>query len=263
MRRGLARLMRQLQSLAPTLALMYVPVFGLMGAALVVSFYTDTTLAEFTRDPAASTGAHPLLGVVSNIGVLCWCAAAAMCFLGAAVLHRQGSSTPLRPFLATAGLLTSVLLVDDLFMLHDSVIYGLHMDEKLLFGVYGIMVAAFLVHFRAVILASEFLLLGLALSFFALSLAVDALAPETLPIQDLYEDGAKLLGIVSWLGYFCTTSLEALAPRHASAAAHLGDAASSSDARYDEHPHRPARGPALPAHRAVHAGFPGSSRPGA
>ena len=136
----------------------------------MVSLYTDTTLAEFTRDPAYSTGAHPLLGVVSNIGVLCWCAAATMCFMGTALLHRQGSDSPLRPFLLSAGLLTAALLLDDLFMLHDwFVVYELHMDEKLLFGAYGAAVVAFLVYFRAVILASEFLLLGLALCFFAFS----------------------------------------------------------------------------------------------
>jgi hypothetical protein len=254
--------MHQPRALSTTLALMYAPVIGLLGAAVMVSLHTDTTLAEFTRDPAASTGAHPLLGVVSNIGLLCWCAAATMCFMGTAVLRRQGSDSPLHPFLLSAGLLTAALLLDDLFMLHDwFVVYDLRMDEKLLFGAYGAAVVAFLVYFRAVILASEFLLLGLALSFFAFSLAIDALAAETLPMQHLYEDGAKLFGIVSWLGYFGRASLEALAP--ASASAHLGAAACASDARSDRHARRLAWSPVVAAPRAVHANSPGSSRPGA
>lgn len=261
---GLAEQGSPPRGLASTLALMYTPVVGLLSAAAVVSLYTDTTMAEFTRDPAASTGAHPLLGVVSNIGVLCWCAAAAMCFMGAAVLRRQGSGSPLRPFLLSAGLVTGTLLIDDLFMVHDwFVVYDLQLDEKLLFAIYGMIVVAFLLHFRSVILSSEYRLLGLALSFFALSLAIDALAPETLPMQHLYEDGAKLFGIVSWLGYFGRTSLEALSPRHASATDHLGSETSASDARSAPYPQRLAWDPQTLAPGLVHEGSPDSSRPGA
>ena len=204
MGRGIARLARELRTLRSTLALLYVPVIGLLTGAVITSLYTDTTMAEFTRDPAASTGAHPLLGVVSNVGVLCWCAAAAVCFLTAAVLRRLDASPPLRSFFVCAGLLTSALLVDDLFMFHDWVVVEqLNFDEKPLFVAYGLIVAAFLLRFREEILSSESLLLGLALSFFAVSLVVDALPPETLMMQHVYEDGAKLLGIASWLGYFC------------------------------------------------------------
>ena len=256
--------MSQLRTMRPTLALLYLPVAGLLGGATLMSLVTDTTLAEFTRDPAATTGAHPLLGVVSNIGVLCWCATAVACFLSAAVLHRQASRSRLRPFLFSAGLLTSVLLFDDLFMLHDwFVVYELQMDEKLLFAVYGLMLATFLVRFRDVILSSQYVLLELALGFFAISLAMDALAPETLRMQHLYEDGAKLLGIVSWLGYFVGAALEALTPGDVSASDHRDGAASCSDAKPEDGPHLLEWDPVVPAHPAAHAGSPGSSRPGA
>ncbi len=255
--------MNQLRTLRSALIMMYVPVAALLGGAVLMSRLTDTTVAEFTRDPAASTGAHPLLGVVSNVGVLCWCAAAAACLLGAEVLRRQGSRSPVRPFLLSAGLLSGILLVDDLFMVHDwFVVYELHMDEKLLFAAYGLLLATFLTRFRDVILASDFLLLGLALGFFAISLGVDALAPDTLRMQHVYEDGAKLLGIVSWLGYFARITLQALAPGDPTVSDRRAGEASGCDAP-EAVPQRLAPDPLPPARQAAHAGSPDSSRPAA
>jgi hypothetical protein len=66
---------------------------------------------------------------------------------------------------------------------------------------------AFLVGFRRVILEGDFLLLGLALGFFGLSVAVDVFTDRELY---LWEDGAKFVGIVTWLAYFVRVSARVL-----------------------------------------------------
>ena len=63
-------LVRQFRQSGPILAACYLPTLAFLAAITVASFYTNTPLAEFTRDPAYTTGAHPLLGVASNLGVL-------------------------------------------------------------------------------------------------------------------------------------------------------------------------------------------------
>jgi hypothetical protein len=42
--------------------------------------------------------------------------------------------------------------------------------------------------------------------FFFLSLAVDKLPEDLLPMHHIFEDGAKFMGIVTWLLYMARTS---------------------------------------------------------
>lgn len=74
---------------------------------------------------------------------------------------------------------------------------------------YGLAVSYYLIRFRSTILRSEFLLLAMALLSFAVSIAVDRFGPED-TAGHLLEDGAKLVGIMSWLTYFFRTGLSAV-----------------------------------------------------
>ncbi len=137
-----------------------------------------------------------------------WAAAASICALTVSVLPRSRTD---RGFFLFASLFTTVLLLDDFFMIHDwFLIYEIGIDEKLLFALYGFLLAAFLGRHHAVIWRHDGPLMALALVSFATSLAVDAIPPETIPVQHLYEDGAKLLGIASWLAYFARRAWRAL-----------------------------------------------------
>ena len=57
---------------------------------------------------------------------------------------------------------------------------------------------------RSANLDSSDVLLGMALAFFGISITLDLLEPRGLDPY-LFEDGAKLAGIVSWLSYFSRT----------------------------------------------------------
>lgn len=203
----ITRLYGQLRALLPVLVGLYVPTLILLGAAVVVSIQADIPIARFTRDPAAILGRNPFIGVLSNIGVLLWSACAGVCFFAAAVLRAKAVKEEWPAFFLFAGLITAVLLMDDFFLLHERI--GpryLHIDERIIFSLYAVMVLGYLLRFRSWILRTDYLLLLFALGLFGLSLAVDRLPETMLPWHHLFEDGFKLLGIASWFGYFVTSA---------------------------------------------------------
>jgi hypothetical protein len=62
--------------------------------------------------------------------------------------------------------------------------------------------------FLPMILKTNFLLLGLAFFFFVLSVGIDIFDPFTGDIAYLIEDTPKFIGILTWLAYFTTVSIE-------------------------------------------------------
>ncbi|MGE4543373.1 MAG: hypothetical protein AB7D06_04585 [Pedobacter sp.] len=117
-------------------------------------------------------------------------------------------------FFLISGLITSLLLLDDLFLLHERVFPQIfHWRQRYIFVTYGSMIYIYLMYFRKTILKTNFITLALALGFFFLSIAVDGMSDImgiTIPYYHLYEDGFKLVGLANWLGYFGETSLYAI-----------------------------------------------------
>lgn len=185
-------------------------------AAALHSVLTDSPPWLFTRDPAAIHLAHPLFGALSNLGAVLWAAAASIALFTAMLLPRT-SGGAVRSYLLNAGVLTAWLMLDDLYMLHERVLPDfLGIPQPLVFGAYVLLVALLIVRFRRVIIgATDYRLLALALAFFALSIASDQGPGEWHQLRwlILVEDGAKLLGIVSWLAYFASIASRALASR--------------------------------------------------
>ncbi len=167
----------------------------------------------FTRDPAAIHHANPLLGAVSNLGVVLWAATATVALFTARQLARVEGARPVRGFLLGAGLLSAWLLLDDLYMLHERLLPdAAGLPQPVAFAIYAAVTAALLARFRAVIAETDYLPLVLAVSFFAISAAIDQ-GPGTWHRWEalvLVEDGAKLFGVVSWLAYFGAVAAQAL-----------------------------------------------------
>lgn len=181
--------------------------------ALSTSILTGIPLALFTRDPAQIVYIHPAYGVLSQIGILTWTAAATICFFCAHQLHRTNNiSKPYTAFYFMGGLLTSILLIDDLFIVHDRLApQYLKIPEKVMFAVYTVIVFVWLLYFRAIIFIRTWGLLIAALAFFTFSVIVDLLVKEQGGnLHLLFEDGAKWLGIVGWLAYWWTMACNTL-----------------------------------------------------
>lgn len=201
------------------IAALYSPALALLAVVAATAWTTGIPPARFTMDPAALAGSHPLLGVVSNIGVLLWTAAAAVCLFTATLLHGRRAQCQCARFLLAAGLLTAWFALDDLFMLHEwlmPVVLGVPQPIVLMF--YAAMVGLFLAQFAVLIAGTDRLQLGLALAFFAASAAADQLPGAWFGAWGwlyLLEDGCKLLGITGWSGYLSSVAASALQHQHA------------------------------------------------
>ncbi len=192
---------------------LYLPAGLIMLAVYLVSVHTDTPVWMFTRDPADITLSSPFIGIVSNLCILLWCATAAISFFAFLTLKKQGLEK-MAVFFLLSGFITSLLLLDDLFLLHERIFpQWFHWRQRYIYISYVSIVLVYLVAFRKTILKSNFIMLALALGFFLLSVVVDCISAKMedfIPFSHLYEDGFKLFGLASWLGYYAQTALQAI-----------------------------------------------------
>lgn len=176
-----------------------------VGLVLVVHFWKDVPFGNLTRDPVAILDAPIYTGFLSQLGIFLWSASATVCMFGAAVLSREAVNLNSRRFLAVSGVLTLVLGLDDALLLHEGFFPYFGIPEQVAYAGYAGFTLYYLVRFRADILATEHVLLWMALSLFGLSVASDLVSGPF-----LFEDGVKLAGIVSWLAYFFRTAASAV-----------------------------------------------------
>jgi hypothetical protein len=172
----------------------------LISIVLLLHIWKGIPYGQLTRDLTTIAGTPLYAGFLSRIGNCFWFAAAAVCMFSAAVLSRSPESIEVKRFLFVFGLLTLVLGLDDAFLLHEG-LRSFGIPEILVFSGYAGFVLFCLVRFISIILKTEYVLLGMALAFFGISITLDLLQPRGLNPY-LFEDGAKLAGIVSWLSYF-------------------------------------------------------------
>jgi hypothetical protein len=193
--------------------LAYVPALAALVGIAFFALATGRRVWFFTVDAFVLGNLPFYAGILSNVGILLWCATAAICFFSAAVLKGNNRMRDLRFFLFMSGILTSLLLFDDLFQMHRIFYPKLfHLATILVYGVYGLFALWYLIHFTKQILETEFLLLVFALTFLVLAVTFDTL--HFLPRgSTAFSDGLKLLGIVSWFTYFTRTSFNAVNKR--------------------------------------------------
>ena len=178
---------------------LYLPIVGLLFLVTLAALEGHIPLSRMTRDMAALAKVHPFTGVVSNVGILLWCATAAICLFSSSLLRQRGAHPEAR-FLLWAGLMTTALLFDDFFMFHEYLApVHFHINEKAVHASYFCVTAVYLLRNRRVILEASYQLLAAALVLFAGSILFDLAGGHSWWI--LGEDGCKILGIASWFAY--------------------------------------------------------------
>jgi hypothetical protein len=161
-----------------------------------------------TRDPVAIAQIPSYYGAFSQVGVLLWTAAAAMCLLSSRMLSKYFDSGKMRRFLWFSGLLTLLLAIDDAFLLHEDVLPFRGIPENLVLLTYFILIILYLIKFSSLILTTEYVFLSMAFLCFGGSILFDVIV-EGLGVT-VIEDGLKLTGIVYWITYFYRTALAAI-----------------------------------------------------
>lgn len=175
-------------------------------AAGVWAATTGQSVGLLTRDVASIAQVHPLVGALSNVGMILWASAAAICVFSAGVV-RGGEGHGEAWFLFSSGGISFVVLLDDMFLIHEDLAGRyLGMGQVQILGAYGTIILAYLIVFRQRILGTSYPLLLLSILFFVVSVALDQVGFHLGNWHLLWEDGAKFVGQFLWLGYFAYTS---------------------------------------------------------
>lgn len=159
------------------LLFLYLPI-GLLfiGVGILSRVVEDASLQFFLRDVTA-TGELPFFGgFVSLIEAVLWSASLTVCFFSLTLMYRRNSGLAAsKQFLLHGGILTGMLLLDDIFLFHEEIAPDyLHIGEKYVIGVYSIVGIIFVFSNWNEILSSEYLILFLALALFGMSIFLDA-----------------------------------------------------------------------------------------
>ena len=174
----------------------------------------DIPISRFVRDPMAIKTGHPLIGVLSNIGAILWSFAAAICWFTYLLLKKNHQPRSFTGFIFGGGVISSVLLVDDFFMLHEMLEKYLKINEIIPLLSYGFLLVFYLIKYWRIILTTDYIYLALTFFFLAITFLTDRLPYDLFSWLYMLEDGAKFLGIISWLGYqfsVCYKGLESTA----------------------------------------------------
>lgn len=183
-----------------------------LSSVYVLGSVKQIPLGELTRDAGNITG-QIFIGILSNLGIILWSVSATVCFLGAILLNKQPFK---QRFLFFSGLLTSVLAIDDAFLLHDGIIPRLfHIHEWPCYVGYILIFALYITFFISDILSkTDYPILGLAFIFFGVSIVFDVFF-ETFPsaeVEPFIEDGLKFIGISLWCYYFFIAAAKYVKP---------------------------------------------------
>jgi hypothetical protein len=198
----------------------YLPAFLFIILVWCISKLFGIGMYQLTADLAEVAGQPPYTGLISNIGNLLWCGTAAICIFSAFLTKLDPTcSRRWFTFLLTSFFLTTLLLLDDMFQVHEYyhvLFFGYDVNlrnenrllqnlfEALFFIIYLVCFLLYIFYFRKHLRRTEYLFLVIAFLFFGLSIVID-MTPETVKGHHLMEEGCKLLGIISWLTYFSKT----------------------------------------------------------
>lgn len=192
----------QLRNAAPVMVIAYAVTTAILSVVIYIGMEYNIELDHFTQDPVTVMDAPFYLGFFSHFGILFWCGTAILCFYTRIILRNTSTDPEQLKFLFYSGLLTSLLLFDDLFLLHEDVFPEfLNLNKGTVYLVYVNIIILYLLLFRREILNSEFIILMVASMLIAISQFVDML-PMPIPEDSFLEDAVKLFGIVTWFIYY-------------------------------------------------------------
>tara|TARA_Y100001954_G_scaffold113815_1_gene123131 strand:- start:3893 stop:4513 length:621 start_codon:yes stop_codon:yes gene_type:complete len=159
------------------------------------------------RDLAQTCGTPAGVGLLSNLGYLLWLAAAAVA-LFTAYSGQPGVRGKQYELLACGGWFSFILCIDDMFLLHDR-----YIGQTFLYVVYMVFAALIATRYRRQLMASRGELFLLAVALLGASIGIDQFQRD-LPFKyetvQLVEEGAKFLGIATWVLYWWQASKQSL-----------------------------------------------------
>ncbi len=201
----------QLRNITPLLIIVYAFTTALLSVVILLGMEFNIELDHFTQDPSAITQSPFYIGFFSNVGIMLWCASAVVCLFSWRMIPPLQTSQSLRRYLLASALLSTLLLFDDLFQMHEEIFpvyFGI--PENAVYVIYINLALLYTVIHRETLKHSEYILLILAALLIGISTIIDTM-PMPIPDDSFLEDTFKLFGIVSWSLYyfrFCSAELK-------------------------------------------------------
>lgn len=171
--------------------------------AVAAAIDDDVRVLDLSRDPATLSRAPVHDGLLTTLGGFAWSAAIAVALVAAWVSTDRAR---VRLLFGLVGV-SAMLMIDDMFLVHERLAPRAGVDEELLFACYGMVMAVVAVVNGREIRRTAWPLLVVALGFFALGVARNRLA--TIPLT-LLPDTWPFLGVGFWATYVLHVSVEAL-----------------------------------------------------
>lgn len=232
-RAGLSRL----RPLLPLVGIWFLGCLFLVGLVL----QRQVPYGELLLDPNSLNKVPWYTGLVSNLGILCWTTATSTAFFGS-WLARYGGRPAAATMLGRGGLLSTVLLLDDLFQLHVAVKPLFGVSKAMVYVVYLAVAGWWVLTQQREIRRTRSELLLASLFAFGGSVFVDQFGSRLPLLNDeallLVEDACKFLGVLAWAQYFVLTSSDIvksiLGELRAKAAAPLPSEVSHPNSDYAE-----------------------------
>ena len=175
-------------------------------AILYISNFYNIKLNLVVRDLAQTCGYPIGVGMISNIGILLWGAAASICFFTTFLesINREPSK-----LLLLGGAFSSLLCIDDFFLLHDR-----YIGPDFLNLTYMAISIFLLVRFQSILKKIGLFNLVISILFLGLSIFFDGVIQQIFNqnynLTQLIEEGFKFIGIACWLNFWCKASSFAL-----------------------------------------------------
>lgn len=194
---------------------------AVLGLTALIALYLDRPIAFLTRDPGPAVHVNDCTwafdcaaaGGLSNLGYLMWTVTATVCFLGAWLSDPAPHAWRSSPLL-WAGALTTLLLADDMFQIHEAGAYGLvPYGQWVVPGLYATLALALALRFRRFLAAREAWLLVASVALFCPPRRFRRARPRPAPAGGRL----PLLGIVLWATFFVGAGLATIAQRAAPA----------------------------------------------
>lgn len=153
-----------------------------------------TSYFKLTGDVVAIFGAPPWIGFFSQAGLLLWAAAASFSILAFAVLQGHSNQKSLSCFLLATASLSTLLLIDDTYLLHEQVLPHFGIPQIFILCGYIVLGFSYVWCFRQAHLTHNYILLLAAMGGLGLSLLSDATSLYLLDTH-LFETVSSCLGL--------------------------------------------------------------------
>jgi len=174
--------------------------------ALIVAVFAvnGISMDNLTRDPAQVRHFPVYIGLLSNIGSIMWCLAAAISLFTAGYIWRINGRAQESSFLGVIGLITCLLMIDDLFLVHD-VIFPVyfHIPEIAMY-IFYVSIAILMYKYFALFIQhnTEYTILMLSILLTGISVIMDMnIFPGGIDVEDTF----KLFGITAY-SYYCVVT---------------------------------------------------------